>query len=221
MAALEGSNKWVWNHVLKLDNFTVQCNIDGCDQIYINRNRKLINRMITTIKEHLYHKHEIWNEEDRLKWVNNNDLIWRYFDKVDLYKEKCKFCNISLHQAHIPFIKKHLQRHHQEIITIVRKEIADKSLSQDFEIDEKEFSALCKYCNVKKNIFYGTDVLTHICSKKNQCLKSMSRQKSKHNNVNRKTQPRTQQSIATENVITSSHHDDINKQVPRNQDQQR
>ncbi|XP_011059679.1 PREDICTED: putative uncharacterized protein DDB_G0282133 isoform X2 [Acromyrmex echinatior] len=216
MAALKGSNSWVWNHVLKLDNFTVQCNIDGCDQIYINRNRKFINRMITTIKEHLYHKHEICNEEDRSKWVNNNDLIWRYFDKVDLYKEKCKFCNISLHQAHIPFIKKHLQKHRQEIITIVRKEIANKSLSQDFEIDEKEFSALCKYCNVKKNIFYGTDVLKHICLKKKQRL--MSRQEPEDNDVNRMTQPRIQQSIATENVITNSHHDDINRQTPRNQE---
>jgi len=220
MAALEESNNWVWNHVLKLDNFTVQCNINGCDQTYRNQtNRKLASRMITMIKEHLYHKHEIWNEEDRLKWINNNDLIWRYFDKVDLYKEKCKFCNISLYQAHIPFIKKHLQRHRQEIITIVRKEIADKSLSQDFEIDEKEFSALCKYCNFKKNIFYGTDVLTHICKKKNQCL--MPRQEPEDNNVNRMTQPRTQQSIATENAITSSHHDDINRQASRNQDQQR
>ncbi|XP_018368651.1 PREDICTED: uncharacterized protein LOC108764769 isoform X2 [Trachymyrmex cornetzi] len=212
MAALEGLNSWVWKHVLKLDNLTVQCNINDCAQTYINQtDKKLAIRMITMIKEHLYHKHEIWNEEDRLKWMNNNDLVWRYFDKVDLYKEKCKFCNISLYQAHIPFIKKHLQRHRQEIRTIVRKEIADKSLSQDFEIDEKEFSALCKHCNVKKNIFYGTDALTHTCLEKNQCL--MSRQEEdiddpENNDVNRMTQ----QSVATENAITSSHHDDIQDQ---------
>ncbi len=50
--------------------------------------------------------------------------------------------------------------------------------------------------------------------KKNQCLKS--RQKSEDNNVNKMTQ----QSVVTENTNTSSHHDDINKQAPQNQDLQ-
>ncbi|XP_018371545.1 PREDICTED: uncharacterized protein LOC108766635 [Trachymyrmex cornetzi] len=212
MAALQGSNYWVRKHVLKLDNFAVQCNINGCNEIFIT-NSKHASRMITTIKGHLYHKHEIWNKEDRLKWINDDDLIWRYFDKVDLYKEKCKFCNILLYEAHIPFIKNHLQRHCQEIRTIVRKEIADKSLTQYFEIDEKEFSALCRLCNVKKDIFYGTDTLIHICLEKNQRLRS--RQEPESNNVNRMTQ----QSLATENANTNFHYD-INRQALRNQDQQ-
>jgi len=37
-------------------------------------------------------------EKDHLKWKNTNNLIWQYFDKVDLYKGKCKFCK-NFHQG--------------------------------------------------------------------------------------------------------------------------
>jgi len=42
------------------------------------------------MKEHLYHYYKIYNEEDRLKWETDN-LVWRYFDKINLYVEKLNF----------------------------------------------------------------------------------------------------------------------------------
>jgi len=207
MAALEGSDNWVSQH-LKLDNSTVQCR--SCIQTYKIGKRSKFIEMITMIKAHLYHKHEIWNEEDRLKWENDNDLIWQYFDKVSLYEAKCKFCDRLLRQPYVSLIKSHLQSHRQEIRAGVRKEIADKSLSQYFEIHEEEFSAQCKSCNVENDIFYGIDALIHhICFKNNQSLRS--RQETDNNDVN----SMTQQFIADEN--TSSYHD-INRQTPRNRE---
>jgi len=205
MAARKSSDNWMWKYFLKLNNSILQCNIDSCNQTFTidNNHHKL---KISILKRHLYYKHEIWNEEDYLKWVNNNDLIWRYFDKIDLYKEKCKFCGNLFHQAYTPFIKQHLQIHHQEIRDTVRKEIADKSLSQYFEIDVEKFNAWCKLCNKNMNIFYGTNVLIHhICLKKNQSLRS--RQEPEDNDMN----TMTQQSIPEENTDTHSYHDNINR----------
>ncbi|KYN40782.1 hypothetical protein ALC56_04822 [Trachymyrmex septentrionalis] len=175
------------------------------------------DRMIVIIKGHLYHEHGKYDEEDRLKWENNNDLIWRYFDKEGLYKEKCKFCYDSLSVSYTPSLRDHLRQYHRKKIRAdVRKEIADKSLSQYFEIHEEEFSAWCKRCNHKMDIFYGTNALTHhICLKKNQRLRPG--QKSEDNNVNRMTQ----QSTITENRNTSSHHDDINSQPGNRENQPR
>ncbi|KYN36415.1 hypothetical protein ALC56_09375, partial [Trachymyrmex septentrionalis] len=34
MATQKIFNSWVWKHVLKLDNFTIQCNINNCDKIF-------------------------------------------------------------------------------------------------------------------------------------------------------------------------------------------
>jgi len=53
------------------------------------------------------------------------------------------------------------KKHNQEIRAAVQEEIANKSLSQYFDIHEEEFSARCKCCNVEKNIFYGTDALIY------------------------------------------------------------
>jgi len=99
-------------------------------------------------------------------------LIWQYFDRGNLYTAKCKFCGNFIRQSYVPFIKLHLQSHRQEIRAGIQKEIANKSLSQYFEIYEEEFSAWCKRCNVKLDIFYGTDALMHhICFKKNKSLR--------------------------------------------------
>ena len=104
------------------------------------------------------------------------------------------------------------KKHSQEISAAAQKEIATRSLSHCFKIDEEELIAWCKRCNHKMDILHGTDALMHhICFKKNQRLRS--RQKSE-NNVNRMTQ----QSTITENANTNSHHDDINRQVLQNQD---
>ena len=35
----------------------------------------------------------IHNKEEKLKWENNDDLKWRYFNKTDLYVVKCTFYN--------------------------------------------------------------------------------------------------------------------------------
>ena len=217
MAARERSNNWVWKHLFKLDDSTVQCNIDNCNKTYNTTFDRSKDRMIVIIKGHLYHEHGKYDEEDRLKWENNNDLIWRYFDKEGLYKEKCKFCYDSLSVSYTPSLRDHLRQYHRKKIRAdVRKEIADKSLSQYFEIHEEEFSAWCKRCNHKMDIFYGTNALTHhICLKKNQRLRPG--QKSEDNNVNRMTQ----QSTITENRNTSSHHDDINSQPGNRENQPR
>ncbi|XP_011065545.1 PREDICTED: uncharacterized protein LOC105152795 [Acromyrmex echinatior] len=151
----------------------------------------------------------------RLKWENDNNLKWQYVDKVDLYKGKCKFCKYICHGAYMYRVNSHLRKEHsQEIRAIVQKKIANKSLSQYFEVDEEKFIAWCKCCNVKLDIFYGTDALIrHFCVK-NKSLRSP--QEPEDNDVNRMTQ----QSIVTENANTNFHHDDINRQAPQNQDQQ-
>ena len=172
MAAQEGSDNWMWKYFLKLNNCIVQCNINNCDQTYIIR-KKRTNRWIKTIKKHLYYKHKIWNEQDLLKWENDNNLIWRYFDKVGLYKEKCKFCNNSFFVSYIPVLRDHLRQCHlQTIRAMIRKEIANTSLSQYFKINEENFSARCKRCNDKMDILYGTDKLVHhIHFQKDRCLR--------------------------------------------------
>ena len=169
VAVRESSNNWVWKHLLKLDDSTVQCNIDNCNKTYTTFDRNK-GRLTMMIKGHLYHEHEKYDEEDRLKWENDNDLIWRYFDKVDLYKEKCKFCNNSLCATYISKLRSHLQRHYQTIRAMVRKEIANMSLSQYFKINEDKFSATCKRCNYNTDILYGTDKLIHHIQK-DQCLR--------------------------------------------------
>ncbi|KYN16452.1 hypothetical protein ALC57_11322 [Trachymyrmex cornetzi] len=215
MAAPKEADNWIWQYLLKLNDCAVRCKIDNC---YKNYTFNTTNRTqwILSIKGHLYHEHGKYDEENRLKWVNNNDLVWRYFDKIDLYEEKCKFCGILLHRAYIPPLRSHLRiKHKQEITDILRKEIVDKSLSENFEINEKLFIALCKYCHYKFDIFYGKDILVHhICPKKIQRLESP--QKSKHNNVNRMTE----QSIADGNTNSSSHHDNLNRQVLGNRENQ-
>ena len=43
-------------------------------------------------------------------------MIWQYFDKVDLYKVKCKFCKNIHQEVYIPGLKRHLKRkHNQEV----------------------------------------------------------------------------------------------------------
>ncbi|KYN36408.1 hypothetical protein ALC56_09368 [Trachymyrmex septentrionalis] len=210
MAIQEISDSWVWKHVYILDDFTVQCN--NCNKSY--KYEKYTS--ITIIKGHLYHMHNIWTEEDRLKWENDNHLLWKYNDKVDLYKSRCKFCNNISLQSYIPLLKKHIKYCHiQEIRAIIREEIANKlSLSQNFEIHEENFSALCKRCNDKINIFYGIDFLIHHMQSCNKCLRY--RNQLEDNNINRITQ----QSIADENTSTNSHHDNINRQTIGNRENQ-
>ncbi len=66
------------------------------------------------------------------------------FDKVDLYKERCKFCKYFRHEAYIHNLKLHLRKKHsQEISAAAQKEIATRSLSHCFKIDE-ELIAWCK-----------------------------------------------------------------------------
>lgn len=87
------------------------------------------------------------------------------------------------------------------------------SLSQYYKFNEEYFIASCNRCNITMDIFYGTDALIHhIHFEKDQCLRSP-----KDNNVNRMTQ----ESITEKNTDTSSHHDNINRQAPRNKDRQR
>ena len=209
MATQEISNNWVWKYVLILDDVTVQCNINDCNETYKTCDPILD---LTGIKVHLYHTHGIWTEEDRLKWENDNHLIWNYFDKVALYTTKCKFCNNIYFEAYIPYLKQHLKRHSQEIRAAIREEITNKSLSQYFEFNEENFSAWCKCCyNYIEDTFYGTDALIrHIQS--DECIEY--RNRFKDNSVNRMTQ----QSIADEDTSTSSHHDNINRQAPVNRE---
>jgi len=213
MALQERSDNWLWKHVLKL-NDSIQCNI--CNKIYKMTDAKK-DREMTLIKGHLYHEHGEYDKKDRLEWENNNDLIWQYFDKTNLYTAKCKFCGCCIHHSYVPNIKLHLRNHHQEIRTDIQKKIADKSLWQYFEIYEEKFSAWCKRCDVKLDIFYGTDVLiNHICSKRNKSLRSRQEPEDKPD-VNRMTQ----QSVVDENTNSSSYHDNLNKVFGNRENQQR
>ena len=211
MAIQAISDYWAWEHVLRLDDVTVQCNINNCNTIFYTHDSHMA---LAKIKGHLYHIHKMWTEEDRLKWENDDHLLWKYFDKVDFYTSKCKFCKKISKQSYIPDLKTHLYQnlHIQEIKAAIYDEIANKSLSQYFEFNEENFSAWCKCCyNYEEDIFYGTDALIrHIQS--DECIED--RNRFKDNSVNRMTQ----QSIADENASTSSHHDNINRQAPINRE---
>jgi len=102
MAARETSDNWMWKQVLKLDDVTIQWNINKCNKTYYKYRNT--NKLIKSIKVHLYYKHKIWTEEDRLKWENDNDFVWQYFDKIDLYKGKCKFCKNFYREAYKIYI---------------------------------------------------------------------------------------------------------------------
>jgi len=211
MATQEISDNWVWKHVLKLNinNNTVRCNINNCFKIFNNPSN---SQRLRSVKGHIYHKHRIWTKEDRLEWENDNHLLWKYFDKVDLYTSKCKLCKKVSKQPYIPHLKIHLQKLHiQEIKAAIYEEIANKSLSQYFEINEENFTARCKCCNAVKNIFYGTDILIHHMQI-HECIED--RNRFKDNSVNRMTQ----QSIDDGNASTSSHHDNLNWQAPGNRE---
>ena len=195
MTTQETSNNWVWKHVIKVNNYTVRCNINNCIEIF---NNPLSSHRLRRVKGHMYHKHRIWNEEDRLEWENDNHLLWKYFNKVDLYTSKCKFCEKIFTEAYILGLKRHLQHCHiQEIKFAVYQEIVNKSLSQNFEINEDKLRARCKFCNKEKQIFYGTDDLIHHMQS-GTCIEY--RNRFKDNSVNRMTQ----QFIADENASTSS-----------------
>ena len=210
MAIQAISDYWAWEHVLRLDDVTVQCNINNCNTIFYTHDRHIA---LAKIKGHLYHIHKMWTEEDRLEWENDNHLLWKYFDKVDLYTSKCKLCEMISKQAYIPHLKMHLQKLHiQEIQAAIYEEIANKSLSQYFEINEENFTAWCKCCNnYGEDIFYGTDALIHHMQS-HECIEY--RNRFKDNSVNRMTQ----QSIDDENASTSSHHDNLNWQAPGNRE---
>ena len=210
MTTQETSNNWVWKRVLKVNNNTVRCNINNCFQIF---HKSSTSRSLKRIKGHIYHKHRIWTEEDRLEWENDNHMLWRYFDKVDLYTSKCKFCKRISKQAYILNLKEHLLNFHiQEIKAAIYEKNTNKSLSQYFEINEENFTAWCKCCNnYGEDIFYGTDALIHHIQS-DECIEY--RNRFKDNSVNKMTQ----QSIADENASTSSHHDNLNRQAPGNRE---
>ena len=91
-------------------------------------------------------------------------MIWRYFDKTDLYKEKCKFCSRLFLELDVnaSFLKYHLNVYHrQQITTAIQKEVvANNSLLQYFKFDKKGFNATCIFCKSGIDIFYGIDIFS-------------------------------------------------------------
>lgn len=64
----------MWNYFSKLDKI-VQC----------NSRKEYKTSHLNDLKVHLIHVHKISDDEDNL-WKNNtNDIIWRYFSKLDGY----------------------------------------------------------------------------------------------------------------------------------------
>ncbi|KYM76830.1 hypothetical protein ALC53_12719 [Atta colombica] len=197
-----------------------------------NLNRNSINNLyilMNTFHSVSYHQSFLNSFSEHFLWLNryfvssntsrhctnitatqegSNDWMWKYVFKLN---------NFTVQEYIQKNLKSHLRKEHsQEIRVIVQNKIANKSLSQYFEVHEEEFIARYKRCNVKLDIFYETNALMHhICFKNNKSLRS--REESEDNDVNRMAQ----QSIVTENANTSFHYDDINRQAPQNQDQQR
>jgi len=202
----------MWEH-LKLDNSNIQCK--WCHKIY-----EILDVEITMIKEHLYYEHEKYNEEDRLKWENDHDFVWQYFDKTKLYIAKCKFCNISLKCLHKPCLRDHLKTHHwKELQDTIEKEIANYLLHVHFTINIETLTASCYRCNYTVNIFYTNTGIDDLKSHYQYHINENSRYEE---GASDNSEHRIMRQDAAENMATRYHHECTHCQDLENQeDQQR
>jgi len=134
----------------RFNNFTKKCNI--CSKL-CSENYALM---------HLYKFHDIIDEEALLKWNNDNDVIWQYFSKKELFIAKCKFCGNSL----TAYNKKNLQQHlksqmHSQLIASKREEISRSWVSPHFKFGLDNYDIYCIHCEYSFIIFDRVDVLKY------------------------------------------------------------
>ena len=148
-ARVDESYNWLLKHFSELPNSNIKCK--HCDKTYTS-----IYHEKSRCISHLYLQHEIYNEEEKLRWKNNDNMIWRYFKKTDLYIIRCIFCKVLYFFEHNSLLEKHLKRKHsQEVAAMIQTDIANNSLSEYFTISVKHFTVECNHCR------YSIDVLSN------------------------------------------------------------
>ena len=147
------SYNWILEHFSELPNNNVKCKY--CNQMYNSVYHKIIMWI-----SHLYLKHGIYNEEEKLRWENDDDSVWKYFNKIDLYVVKCNvmLCNNVSDYMHNTDLKNHLKHIHSHEIAAdkqIQTDIANNSLSGHFTISVEHFTVNCYHCK------YYTDTLSN------------------------------------------------------------
>jgi len=198
----------------KFNHFTVKCNIcsEFCSYTYALM--------------HLYRNHDIIDQKAMLKWNNDDDLIWQYFSKIELFIAECKLCGYLL----TAYIKNNLQQHlksqyHLQLVAAKRKRITRTWVSQHVTFDLDNCDIYCMHCMYSVKIHDGVDVLkNHLIKKHNHLIKKHINEdlefhgKTENYNVD----ATTQQSITEgNNVATSSQDHNIGVNCSGIQDPQR
>jgi len=212
-------NKWVWEHFkLNKKSGKIQCN--KCDYTF----NCLNNYYYHKIKHHLFHIHDIHDEQDISRWKNDTKHeVWQYFSKLNGFEIRCKFknCKTLFKIPNISNLIRHLKKQHQDIIQyneedrIIQQILIDNCLSRHFEL--KNFYATCRNCKENINIFEGIDTL--------KCHSN------KYHNINEDSECKekigdndadgmAEQSIEENNAGPSSDRNNIPRQSLKNQKSQ-
>ena len=137
----------MWEHLLKLDKFNVQCK--WCHNTYKIDHHTHIEMII--IKEHLYY--EKWRKS--LK-IGKRSLHGDISTKRSYILQNINFCNISLKCLYKPYLRDHLKTHHwKKLQDTIEKEIANYLLHVHFTINIATLTASCYHCNYIVSIFYN------------------------------------------------------------------
>jgi len=109
---------------------------------------------------HLYKLHNITDQKVISQWNNDNNLIWQYFSKKDLFTAECKFCGSLLTVHHNSILRKHLKsQFHSAKVAAIREEITRIWVSSHFTFDMDNCNTNCIHCDYSVKISDGVDVL--------------------------------------------------------------
>jgi len=61
---------------------------------------------------HMYRSHKMTDQKLILRWNSDNDSLFQYFSKKDLYSAECKFCGELINSA---YNKRNLDKHLQSV----------------------------------------------------------------------------------------------------------
>jgi len=201
---------WQNYFTCRLDSRSVKCNICDANDIVMCCSREYA-------PVHLYRTHNMINEEIIFQWNSDNDIIWQYFSKEDLFTAKCKFCRQLLNGA---YKKKNLERHlksvHSQEIAAMQEEITRTWVSPHFTFDLDNCDIKCIHCNYSGKMYYGVDVLKNHLNNSHHIIEGIG--ETENYNVD----ATTQQSITEgNNVATSSQDHNIGVNRSEIQDPQR
>jgi len=140
-------NNW-WEYFTTVnDSKSVECKI--CNEI-TSRQRA---------PAHLYGTHKMTDQEAMLRWNNDNNSLFQYFSKKDLYSAECKFCGKLINSA---YNKRNLQIHfqyvHSKEVSAIREEITRAWVSPHFAFDYR-CKINCMHCKYSGKIYDGVGVL--------------------------------------------------------------